>query len=370
MSCTARASRKDIAFAVRSLAASDVIRFMWSSVSFLDDLGHLTMSSPSCDPKHCSPLDTIKVARTDIGSPELEEHLNLPLHVLLHEHSGSRCVVHLTNANTSWFACQRRYVVDGQDKLPALDCNTNMFSAGGDIGTFSIPYSRGFSGLQPEGTCSKRTKVAVLPNRSVAVFGNSVNEAIMRTIYLNFALETMQLVESTGGDVQEASVSEQERQNRVWLENPTFSKTPEIASLQKKCDLPAWWEKIDLSEFRDDNVDELTLLAACDLAPSMTIARVGGRIFPSPSKYTIRLANNMHLHMHDGGGSNDSVFSFINHSFSPNVRCIPLPNECAVAFETLRHVKKGESLSFDYTTTEEPSFAAPFVDIETGKSVG
>ena len=65
-----------------------------------------------------------------------------------------------------------------------------------------------------------------------------------------------------------------------------------------------------------------------------------------------------------------SVFSYINHSFRPNVRCIPDPDGESVVFETLRRIESGESLSFDYTSTEEPLFAEPFVDIETGHPVG
>eukprot|EP00939_MAST-03C_sp_MAST-3C-sp1_P003889 g3889.t1 len=197
----------------------------------------------------------------------------------------------------------------------------------------------------------------------------------MRAIYFNFGVETIRSVKSTAptgiedGDVMETSSEEVANQNRVWALNPTFSNCPEIAQLKRKMNLPMWWRQIDISEFHDDNVEELQLLASQDLAPNLAIARVGGRIVPQPTKYTIRLANHKHLHMKDGGSS-DSVFSFINHSFRPNVRCIPVPADGYVIFETLRRISKGEPLSFDYTSTEEPVFAAPFVDLESGKSVG
>lgn len=65
-----------------------------------------------------------------------------------------------------------------------------------------------------------------------------------------------------------------------------------------------------------------------------------------------------------------SVFTRINHSFSPNLRCTPMPETEQVEFRALRRIAKGEPLSFDYTTTEEPILATPFVDFETGKPVG
>lgn len=131
-----------------------------------------------------------------------------------------------------------------------------------------------------------------------------------------------------------------------------------------------WWNRVELSEFHDDDLDELQLLAACDLPASTILARVGGTIVTDPTKYTIRLANQRHLNMEDGGGLSGSVFGYINHSFSPNVRCIPDPQRERVVFETLSYVRRGEPLSFDYTTTEADAFAAPFVDIETGREVG
>ena len=111
-------------------------------------------------------------------------------------------------------------------------------------------------------------------------------------------------------------------------------------------------------------------MAAVNIPGETVLAKVGGVVYPEPTKYTIRLANNRHVHMDDGGGSDDSVFGRINHSFSPNVRAVPLPDEECVAFVALRLIKQGESLSFDYTTTEERAFAAPFTDVITGERVG
>ena len=241
-----------------------------------------------------------------------------------------------------------------------------------------------------------RAKAVILPNRSCVLTANTVETAIMRAIYFDFSVSALMRIQSTGGMSyhNEASDEEVKRRNSIWNNDDVFRNCPEIDLLERRMRLPDWWGKVDVSEFNDDNVDELTLLAARDLAPNTVIARVGGCIVPESNKYTIRLANNRHLLMSDvrvntrqsftptlTPHSNvqvpssvnrqvPSVFSYINHSFEPNVRCIPDPEGECVVFETLRRIESGESLSFDYTSTEEPLFAAPFVDIETGRPVG
>ena len=59
-----------------------------------------------------------------------------------------------------------------------------------------------------------------------------------------------------------------------------------------------------------------------------------------------------------------------NHSFNPNMMVEVLPDEECVVFKALRNIDAGETLSFDYTSTEEAVLAAPFVDVATGKEVG
>ena len=219
-------------------------------------------------------------------------------------------------------------------------------------------------------------KAVILPTRSCLLMANTVETAVMRAIYFDFSVSALMRIESTGGmsHHNEASEEEIKRRNAVWNNDDVFRNCPEIDLLERRMKLPDWWGKVDVSEFNDDNVDELTLLAARDLAPNTTIARVGGCVVPESNKYTIRLANNRHLLMSDVPSSVNrqvpSVFSYINHSFRPNVRCIPDPEGECVVFETLRKIESGESLSFDYTSTEEPLFAEPFVDIETGRPVG
>ena len=86
--------------------------------------------------------------------------------------------------------------------------------------------------------------------------------------------------------------------------------------------------------------------------------------------HTVRLAPKVHLEMTDGGGSEESIFTRLNHSFTPNLRATPKPEQECVVFKTLRMIKAGEPLNFDYTSTEDSNLAAPFIDGETGEWVG
>ena len=72
--------------------------------------------------------------------------------------------------------------------------------------------------------------------------------------------------------------------------------------------------------------------------------------------------------MDDGTG--DSVWARVNRSFDPNCAVEVRPDDDCVVFKALRHIEEGESLSFDYTSTEEAVFAAPFIDFDTGRPVG
>ena len=74
--------------------------------------------------------------------------------------------------------------------------------------------------------------------------------------------------------------------------------------------------------------------------------------------------------MEDSLGSSEFVFYGLNHSFDPNLKCTPYPEDECVVFETLRKVRANEPLCFDYTTTEESKLANPFVDLVTGEKVG
>ena len=74
--------------------------------------------------------------------------------------------------------------------------------------------------------------------------------------------------------------------------------------------------------------------------------------------------------MKDDGGSDDSIFTRLNHSFNPNLKAIPDPERECITFKTVRNIQAGEQLTLDYTTTEGTTFAGTFCRLETGIKVG
>lgn len=122
--------------------------------------------------------------------------------------------------------------------MPAYDCNCTMFATPGDITVCRTPYTVGPSALNTD--CDGNTKAVIFPNRSVAIFGDSVEQTVMRAIYFNNAVSTLRNVAATGGSstVLEASGDEIRRQNEIWNENSTFRDCPEIKLLEKRMSLP------------------------------------------------------------------------------------------------------------------------------------
>jgi hypothetical protein len=365
----AESVRKNLAFGLRALAQAKVIQLMWTGISHFDGINY-TISKRDVDAHNMSPLDTHKIAFDQVSE---EKNINFPLHAYLHQKTSKEVCILIHNKNASWLATQNWI----QDALPAWDCNCAMFARSGEVTKIKVPYI--FDSLdivnnieKYNTTLNSETKIAILPNRAVAVFGNSINHAVMRSIYFNFAIDTMKDVIATGREnACEAEPQELLDQNFVWDNNPLFSNANhEMKILKKSMNLPLWWDRVDLTEFSDDNLDELSLLAAVDMPADTKIAKVGGKIVTKPTKYTIRLAPKVHLNMTDGGGSDDSIFTRLNHSFNPNLLAKPNPEEECITFKTLRTIKAGEQLTFDYTTTEDSTFAEPFVDLETGVAVG
>ena len=360
--------RKDIAFGMRALAQAGVVQLMWTGMSHFDGANY-TISKRDVDATNMSPLDTFRVKQGEVDGVGHTQHPNFPLHVLLHEQTGKECCVLVHNSNSSWLSAQNWITT----QLPAWDCNCAMFARPGDVTEVVVPYCLDTTtedrvDLKDLG---RHTKVAILPNRATAVFGDSINQAVMRSIYLNFAVETMRGILVTGRDqARLTSPAQLDQQNDVWDTNPAFTESMEMKILKKSMALPVWWDRVEVSEFSDDNLDELQLLAAVDMPANTLIAKVGGTILTEPNKYTVRLAPKVHLLMTDGSGSKDSIFTRLNHSFTPNLRATPKPEEEMIVFKTLRAIAAGEPLHFDYTTTEDTVLAAPFVDLETGRSVG
>ena len=284
-------SRKHLAFAMRCMSQANLTNHLWSSISCLEN-NFLTITSTSADPRTLSPLDTFKMKVSD----EHPHHPTKDLHLMVHRLSKKDIVVHLSNHNTAWLSSRAAFA--DIDRFPAYDTNFTMFAEKGDIMSLDAPYDD-FHGINDLDL--SRAKAVILPNRSCVLTANTVETAIMRAIYFDFSVSALMRIESTGGMSyhNEASDEEVKRRNSIWNNDDVFRNCPEIDLLERRMRLPDWWGKVDVSEFNDDNVDELTLLAARDLAPNTVIARVGGCIIPESNKYTIRLANNRHLLMSD-----------------------------------------------------------------------
>ena len=176
----------------------------------------------------------------------------------------------------------------------------------------------------------------------MAIFGETVTQSVMRAIYFNYAIDLIRTIESTGATAQEISEQEQQRQRDIWNADPTFSNCPEMEILKRKAQLPNHWDLVELSEFSDNNVDDLQLLAARDIPPRTKIASPSGKVLHEANKFTIRLSNYRHLLMCDGDGTNNSIFQRINHSFNPNVKCTPIDSEDRVSSETLKLIRKAK----------------------------
>jgi ribulose-5-phosphate 4-epimerase/fuculose-1-phosphate aldolase len=361
-------SRKDVAFGLRALAQAKVVQLMWTGMSFFDGKNYI-ISKRDIDARGASPLDTFKVSKQSLKSRTLLDHPNFPLHVYLHEKTKKKCCVVVHNSNASWLSAQKWV----KGSLPAWDCNCAMFAKEGEVTEVNVPYQLAapLESVPGNESLGPHTKVGILPNRAVAIFGDSIDQTVMRSIYLNFAIETMRSIEVSGRENARLTSQEQLReQNNVWDTNPTFTEATEMKILKKSMNLPLWWDRVELSDYSDSNSDELQLLAAVDMPANTKIAIVGGNIVCEPTMHTVRLAPKVHLEMTDGGGSEESIFTRLNHSFTPNLRATPKPEQECVVFKTLRMIKAGEPLNFDYTSTEDSNLAAPFIDGETGEWVG
>ena len=113
----------------------------------------------------------------------------------------------------------------------------------------------------------------------------------MRAIYLNFAIETVRAVEASGREGARVLEPDQlARARDVFSTQRTYADFPEMKLLRRRMQLPGWWDRVELSEFSDDDVDELDIVAAMDIPGETMLAKVGGVVYPEPTKYTIRLA--------------------------------------------------------------------------------
>ena len=137
MAAVVAASRKQVAFGMRALAAAGVVRdTLWSGISFFDTQQKtLTLSAMDGDAANMSPLDTRKVAKSrgaprgvsgmqHTGAALYADADHIELFALLHESSGANCCVVVSNTRASWLAAQPPSTIDCA--LPAFDLNCAM----------------------------------------------------------------------------------------------------------------------------------------------------------------------------------------------------------------------------------------------------
>ena len=274
MSVGTAVSRKKVAFGMRALAAAGVVRdTLWSALSFFDaDEEVLTLTAPDGDAAEMSPLDTRKVRcdiRADHGQSMAQTHTSAVLsgdHAALlaelHRRSGATSCCVITNTRASWLAAQPASAFGGA--LPAYDLNCAMYARAGDVARFDDEGSSSLSAC----------RLAVLPNHAVALFGSSIEQVVMRAIYADLAMRTIHAVHATGGNAVVAEHSIVEAANAEWDANPTFSSCPELKMLRKRMNLPQWWDRVDLTEYNDDDMDELSIVAARPIGAGTPLARV------------------------------------------------------------------------------------------------
>lgn len=86
-------------------------------------------------------------------------------------------------------------------------------------------------------------------------------------------------------------------------------------------------------------------MAAIDFKAGDVVGSAPGVFQSNPTRFTIQVREDKHIAFEGG-------LEYVNHSCSPNSRLVVSENTPEIAFITTRDVQAGESLSFDYSTTE------------------
>lgn len=99
------------------------------------------------------------------------------------------------------------------------------------------------------------------------------------------------------------------------------------------------------------------VIATADIAEREVILRIEGRVVDRPSKYTVQIGECSHVEPWVGrmaAGEGSPVWPYLNHSCDPNAHVK------GRELVSLRAISRGESITFDYNTTED-DIATPFV---------
>ncbi|TMW56502.1 hypothetical protein Poli38472_006512 [Pythium oligandrum] len=86
-------------------------------------------------------------------------------------------------------------------------------------------------------------------------------------------------------------------------------------------------------------------IAAVDFQPGQVIGTAPGIFHKAPTRFTVQADTDKHLEFAGG-------LEFVNHSCDPNARLVVSENTPEVAFVATKHIKNGEYVTFDYSTSE------------------
>ena len=99
------------------------------------------------------------------------------------------------------------------------------------------------------------------------------------------------------------------------------------------------------------------LIAILDIDAGATLFRIAGRETSHPTRYSLQVGRNRHLDQGNAGTAEaivrDFFWRYMNH------HCEPTAVIRALDVIAARHITAGESVTFDYNTTEE-TLAEPF----------
>jgi hypothetical protein len=102
---------------------------------------------------------------------------------------------------------------------------------------------------------------------------------------------------------------------------------------------------------------ERRLIAVQHVAQGTSLFRIEGFETPTPSKYSVQVGRDRHLDQRGARDATDRVrrfyWRYMNHACEPTTRIV----DCEVV--ALRDIVPGDSITFDYNTTEA-ELAEPF----------
>ena len=101
-----------------------------------------------------------------------------------------------------------------------------------------------------------------------------------------------------------------------------------------------------LVEIKQSSIGENGLFALKNFLEGETVFTLDGEVFDYPTRESIHIGNNKHIHDYHG--------AYVNHSFDPTTK---INGKCVIA---VKNINKGDEITFNYNENEI-NMAAPFV---------